>query len=117
MNYDLSRLGFFQFDNLVRSRVPFFLIHEGIHFSELYGPLEKMHLESRAVTVDFMAPMTEALKELQERRIPKGFPVVLLSQEGIAGQDWLTALESEGFSQVCWVVGGWKALRQEAAAL
>jgi len=107
MSYDLSQIGFFQFDNLVRSRVPFFLIHEQIPFSEIYGPVEKMHLEARSVLVDFTQPIAAALKEMQERRIPKAFPIVILSKDGNAGQDWLKTLESEGYNQACWVVDGW----------
>jgi len=116
MSLDLSHLSFFQFDNLVRNRVPFLLLtEEMMPFNELFGPIERIHLGQWSFAVDFQKPADQILSVLEERKIPKEMPVVLLTKTGNGGQTWLAPLEQLGFQNVYWVPGGWDQLKSEAA--
>lgn len=115
MSFDPTEIGFFQFDNLVRNRVPFLLLHDGVVFSELYGGLERDHLERWSVQVSFRDPVEKVLEIAKAKAPMESIPVVLLSQEGGDMREWVGRLEAGGFFNVHWVRGGWEELKREAA--
>ena len=117
MSFDLTRIGFFQFDNLIQNRVPFALLNEPIDFSDLYGPVERIHLERWSIEVSFEDSPEQAIRKLEERRLPREIPVVLLSRSGDRGESWIEKLEALGFKNCCFVTGGWDHLIKESKAL
>lgn len=99
----MNQISFFQFDNLVKNRVPFCLLN----FSEpiiagLYSGIYKMHLENIEV------PCTvEAYKQVvEEKKFPKDFPIVLVCKEGKDSEKIQQDLEKQGFGNVFWFEGG-----------
>jgi len=111
-------LGFFQFDNLVRNRVPFYLLRSNIDVESLYGKMdfmEKQHLRNYSVELsEFSASLVEPL--LKERHAQKDSPLVVLDADGSSGATKLaSALTAAGYVNVYFVVGGFAGLIAEKA--
>ena len=111
---DLSEIGFFQFDNLVRNRIPFLILHEGIEFSQLYSSMEKAHLERSALSANFLSSPEPILAEIEKRKVPRQIPLVLLNQNGMISPSWVSFFEKNGFLNVYRVTGGWDLILKEA---
>ena len=111
---DLSEIGFFQFDNLVRNRIPFLILHEGIDFSEIYQGFEKEHLERWSLTANFLNSPEGLLAEIEKRKIPRQVPLILLDRSGLVSSSWVSLFEKNGFVNVYRVTGGWELILQGA---
>jgi hypothetical protein len=108
MSYDLSKISFFQFDNLVQNRIPFLLLHDGVDFFPVYPlSIERGHLEKWSFEVDFTGAPTNLMGRLAERGLPASLPIVLLSKRDQDYQAWLKDLEKQGFSNIHYVENGW----------
>ncbi len=114
MSYDLTKIEYFQFNNLVLNRIPFLLLHDGLAFSELFGPVEKMHLDRWGQQIDFSSSVAAMEEAITERSVPKTMPIVLLSKGSESLEDWILRLEKAGYPNVCWVAGGWNSLKEES---
>jgi rhodanese-related sulfurtransferase len=108
-------LGFFQFDNLIRNRVPFFLLHSPLDVESLYGKMdfmEKQHLRNFSIEFsEFSLPTLEPL--LKERHAQKDSPLVVLDQDGQSALRFATELAQAGYLNVYYVLGGFKELLAE----
>ena len=63
----LNNIGFFQLDNLIKSRIPFFFINMGPSLVSWYTSIYKMHVE----TYEILAQPEQALSAVEEKKIPK----------------------------------------------
>ena len=110
-------LGFFQFDNLVRNRVPFYLLRSNIDVESLYGKMEfmeKQHLRNYGIELsEFSVAVVEPL--LKERHAQKDSPLVVLDADGISAAKLASALASAGYLNVYYVLGGFAGLQVEKA--
>jgi rhodanese-related sulfurtransferase len=108
-------IGSFQFENLVRGRVPFFLLRTAIDIESAYGVMEKMHIRNFSLVVEKLE-MEMALAALSERKARKQDPVVVLDQDGVQSKALAQALTDDGYINVCFVIGGWQEILAEMEA-
>jgi rhodanese-related sulfurtransferase len=92
----MNKIGFYQFDNLVRNRIPFFLINLGQDLSHWYESIFKQHL-----------------LVLMNEKIPKDFPIVLLCQNGKESQKTYEGLIRKGYTNVYLIDGGIQQMMTE----
>lgn len=110
---DLTTLDYFQFENLVCNRVPFFIVHEGIDFSELYNSVEVGTIQRTQLVVSFKEGPSQVLAALEMQKVPKDWPVLILTQSGDAAQDWVLAFEKAGYRNTYYVKGGWHEIKSK----
>ena len=108
-------LGFFQFDNLLRNRVPFALLKSEIDLEPAFGPMEKLHLRTYALSLRSMT-LEAALAALKERGTRKEDPIVVLCETGEASRNLAQELAEQDFLNVYFVLDGWKGLQEEMRA-
>ncbi len=105
----LNNIGFFQLDNLIKSRIPFFFINMGPSLVSWYTSIYKMHVE----TYEILAQPEEALAAIQEKKIPKDFAIVIACEDGQKSQSLYHELGEEGYTNVYLVNGGHQQLMTE----
>ncbi|MDG0817080.1 rhodanese-like domain-containing protein [Bdellovibrio svalbardensis] len=106
---DIAQIGYFQFDNLVRGRIPFVLVNFGVDLSVWYKSVEAMHLE--AVTIH--ATEENYLEQVRAKNLPAHFAIVVLDQDGSKAKKIADSLESAGFMNAHYVRGGFNGIEQE----
>lgn len=75
-------IGFYQFDNLIQQRVPFFLF-SAVDLSKLnYIGVEKMHLGQVTTAVDTTMGLNEIIMLIQEKGLPLDAPLVFVCEDG-----------------------------------
>ncbi len=99
---ELNQIGYFQFDNLIQSRVPFLLVNLGADFTDWYKGPWAMHLES----ANMECSITDAVELVQAKGLPSHFALVVIDVEGKQAADIALALEKVGFSNVYFVKNG-----------
>lgn len=104
-----SPIGFFQFDNLVRNRVPFLLLKTAVDVESLFGVMEKMHLRNFSVVLDKM-DVQQAQAAMAERHADQESPVVVLCEDGVNSMELAKGLCAQGFRNVYYVLDGVKGL-------
>lgn len=105
-------IGYFQFDNLVRGRVPFFLLRPEMDVESVYGVMEKMHLRNFSLVLQALE-LSQAEAALIERKARKEDPVVVLDQTGDAAKTLAQSLVEAGHLNVYFVRGGWREILEE----
>jgi rhodanese-related sulfurtransferase len=108
-------IGFFQFDNLVRGRVPFLLLRPEMDVESAYGVMERMHLRNFSLVIDKLE-LPQAESALAERKARKEDPVVVLDQTGDQSKKLANALAEAGHLNVYFVLGGWEEILAELKA-
>ncbi|HEY8269696.1 MAG TPA: rhodanese-like domain-containing protein [Pseudobdellovibrionaceae bacterium] len=105
-------IGFFQFDNLVKSRIGFIFINLGVDTSALYHHMEKSHLENTLLRLPEgeLANVSTATIVAALANQAKDSAVIVLSPDGVTSLEVATALEKAGFLNVFDVKGGWKQI-------
>lgn len=106
----VQQIGYFQLDNLVRNRVPFFLLNLDADFSHFYSELiYQRHLEAQLVATT----AARLWADLEARGIEKASAIVVVCTSGKASLQIYNALEKKGFSNVFWVSGGFQSLTKD----
>ncbi len=108
-------LGFFQFDNLVKGRVPFFLLRPDMDVESVYGVMEKMHLRNFSLILEKLE-LPHAQTALDERKARKEDPVVVLDQTGEQAKKLAQSLADAGYLNIYFVLGGWQEILTEMKA-
>lgn len=110
----LNKINFYQFDNLVRNRVPFlFFNFSGESLVTWYTVLEKMHLQTYEILLG-----AEALDaELELRRAPRDAAIVLLCPDGKLSLRLYGELAAKGYTNVYVVDGGYRQMVTEKAQI
>ena len=103
-------IGFFQFDNLVRNRVPFALVLEAVDFSVMFQGQDLDHLKKYGMVFDPQVTVPEIVLKLQSRHYQADDPVILLCAQGNLSKVWATQLVAMGFKNCYFVEGGFAAL-------
>lgn len=109
MKISLQEIGGFQFENLIRNRIPFVLLSIKADISNLFPAYHQSHLDRQTHQTD----STNALKTVQEISAPAEQAIVLVSPDGHQCEKVANQLEAAGYTNVFWVRGGVAALRQE----
>lgn len=103
----LNELGLFQFENLVKNRIPFLLLNLGTDLSGLFPPYHQTHLESQTLATTPEA----ALTELKNRKATKDQAIVVLCENGATSEKVIVELEAAGFMNTYFVKEGLQSLR------
>ncbi len=98
----MNKIGFYQFDNLIRNRIPFLLLNLGQDLSHWYDSIFKQHLSTQQRRIDAL----EVETTLANEKIPKDFPIVLLCMNGKESQRSYENLIRKGYSNVYLIEGG-----------
>lgn len=114
-----SGIGFFQFDNLIRGRVPFHIVNFGVDFDPLYPmnkfPVERLQVRNREILLAPDASAEIVLAEMQLRKVGARDPIVVVTQAGPQALHVAEKLGGGGFANVYFVKGGMDELLLQAA--
>lgn len=106
----LNRIGFFQFDNLVKNRIPFlFLNMTNDDVSANYTSIYKMHMENNQK----MVQADSVSKELNTPGVSKDTAIVLMCADGSNSPAIAANLEKNGYTNVYVIDGGYQQLMTE----
>lgn len=109
-------ISFFQFDNLLKQRVHFF-IFAWVDLSVLgYTAMEKRHLEQVTIQMPPDSGMAELKTLFAEKAVEKTAPVMLVCHDGKESRDLALSLEEQGYVNIFWVRGGLEGLMSEKPA-
>jgi len=110
-------IGFFQFDNLVKGRVPFLFINLGVDTSAVYPHVFKMHLERLQIMLTQGDPASVSIEtvvsKIRNQNTPTESAIVILCADGVKSVKIAQTLESFGYNNVFYVQGGWKQILEE----
>lgn len=111
---DLSKIEYFQFDNLIKNRVPFTLVNMGVDLSTFYTDIYAKQLQACEI---FVKTPTEVESALIEKPFAKEQAVVVICDDGVTSEKLAADLVNQGFSNVYSVQGGFKKLLQQQTTL
>lgn len=106
---DISQLGYFQFNNLVKGRIPMVLVNLGVDLKSWYGHVEALHIDNCQVT----GSTEEIVNQVQSKKLPSHYPIVLIDQNGATYAPVVQALEASGFNNVYTVKDGLSGIAKE----
>ena len=108
---NLNSIGYFQFDNLIKNRIPFLLINLTENPLKIYSQnLYQQHLTK----VEVLTSVSLVFSELEKRVHPKHEALLVLCHDGEQSQDLVKELEQKGYLNVFYVEGGLKNLKTDA---
>ena len=96
-------IGFFQFDNLIKNRIPCAIFNEGIDFSQLYGNQEIQHINRYSMDINSIESSLESLKY---RKID---PVLFICPNGSSSEIKAQTLAKKGYINCYFLIGGFAA--------
>ena len=105
----MNKINYFQFDNLVKNRVPFTLLNLGTSLVPLFISVYKAHVEAHEVMTD----PAQALVTLDEKKVPKDGAVLVICQDGRLSSNLSMQLEEKGYPNVYLIDGGYQQLMTE----
>ena len=108
-------IGYFQFDNLIKSRVPFLLIRPAIDIESAYGVMEKMHLRNYSLMMEQM-DYVQAEALVLERHARKEDPIVVICENGKSSKALAQEFVDHGYLNVYYVLDGWAGIQAEMRA-
>lgn len=109
---EFNSIGYFQFDNLLRNRVPLLLILlEQVELKSWYDSLVQMHIQNCAVQCD----PQEVLPLIQSKKLPAHFGIVVLDSDGQKSPAVIKDLEQAGFTNAFYVKNGFVGITAEKA--
>ncbi len=107
---ELNSIGYFQFDNLIQSRIPLVLVLlDEIDLKPWYNSVVRMHLEN--ITVSCAAE--KVLECIHEKKLPPHFAIVVLDNDGTRSATAAKSLEQAGFINAYYVKNGFSGLLSE----
>lgn len=108
MSFD--SIGYFQFDNLMQSRIPLVLVMlDEVPLKSWYNSMVGMHIDM----ISIITTPEQAVGEVQKKKLPLHFAVVVLDQNERKSPAVAKELESLGFINAYYVKGGWDGLLAE----
>ena len=105
----LNQINFFQFDNLVKNRVPFTLLNLGPSLIPLYTSIYKSHLENQEI----LTTEADLDQVLSEKKIPYDGALVLICEDGQKTAKLFIELEKKSYTNVFLINGGYQQLMTE----
>ena len=109
----LNRIGFFQFDNLVKNRIPFLFLNlttEDISIG--YTSIYKLHVE----TNQKMTTESSILTDYLNSSLSKDTAIVLMCKDGAVSSQVATEFEKKGYTNVYVIDGGYQQLMTERSS-
>lgn len=109
-------LGLFQFLNLLRQRVHFF-VFAWVPLEELgVTGMEKMHLENIVVPMEGEPDFVALKARLRERGLEPAAPILLIDRDGVRARELAQALDEESYINVFYALDGLTGLLAEKSA-
>lgn len=107
---DAIKIGSFQFDNLVRNRVPFHLV--GVHcpFEKYYKSIDFMHIQNYQIELDFDPTLDQVLDLFEKKKITQETPLVFVCQDGKKSKRWSEVFGDLGYSNAYYLEDGYQSL-------
>lgn len=104
---DFSQLSYFQFENLVKNRIPFLLfVLENLSFENFYTGLYHRHLQEQIVPIQ-----KDQIKDyLQEKKIDLHHSILIVCSNGKVSSNLAHELEKKGFLNCYSIQGGFQQL-------
>lgn len=107
-------LGFYQLNNLITSRVPFLILKIDVDFAEMYGVMEMMHLRNYGADLDKNADLNaQAIAAINERHIPKDYPIIIVCRDGKHSQGVSNYLDSQGYTNTFYLLDGFNTFKED----
>lgn len=101
-----NKIGYYQLNNLIENRVPFMFFNFGTDITPWYSSIQKMHVEAWQV----MTTESQLQQELDDRKIPKDFALLLLCPDGKQSERIANSLEKKGYTNVYLIDGGYQQM-------
>ena len=101
-----NKIGYYQLNNLIENRVPFFFFNYGTDLISWYQSMQKLHVEAWQIILT----ESQTQSELDNRKIPKDFAILLLCQDGKQSERIASDLESKGYTNVYLIDGGYQQM-------
>lgn len=108
---DILGIGSFQFDNLIKNKVMFALVHTPFEWSQLYNVVESLHVKNCSMLVDGDAGLM--VESVRAQKIPADYPIVLVCDSGAESKKAAEALENFGYINVYFVQEGFQGLLRD----
>ncbi len=107
---DFNSIGYFQFNNLLQSRIPLLLIVlDDIDLKPWFNSMVKMHLENITVFCD----QDRVVEIVKEKKVPTNFGIVVIDQDGKKTPPLIQQLETMGFTNAYYVKDGFSGISIE----
>ncbi len=111
MSLNLNEIGDFQFENLIKNRIPFVLINLTPSLPVLFAQsFYQKHVES----IEIRTQESEVLEKLKEKNHPSHEAILIICENGERSQSQVTQLESNGYLNVFFIAGGMNTLATNA---
>ncbi len=109
MDYNFNSIGYFQFNNLIQSRVPMLLfLLEGVEVKQWYNSFINMHLD----IITTRCEVSEIPSIIAEKKLPKDYAIVVLDKNGNVAEKVVQELEKD-HTNIYYVNGGVLSLEAE----
>lgn len=124
------QIGYFQFDNLVKNKVPFTLINFDINTEEIYQGHHNSHLERciwrlphpyqgkgviSKMSYNLLGGHKKLIQEFKSKEFPLQQALVVLCSNGQLAKDFHKEIEKLGYLNAFWVEGGWNKIKADSA--
>jgi rhodanese-related sulfurtransferase len=106
-----NKISFFQLDNLINNRVPFFFYNMSESIAPWYTSVTRMHVQ----TYETLISSDSVLNNLIEKNAPKDYAIVLLCRDGKESEQLMFVLEKNAYTNVYVVNGGYQQIVTERA--
>ncbi len=102
-------IGYYQFNNLIKNRVPFVLLNYGVDFKNFEKGIFQAHLEKHLV----ITTPEETLNYLKAQNFPLEQSIILACPEGKMSEKIAQKLEKAGYKNVYFLSGGYQNILKE----
>lgn len=107
----LNEITFFQFDNLIRNRIPFLILNLGVDLKNFYSlPLYQGHLESQTLSTS----LETVIADLKNRKALADDALLVLCADGRVSGQVVDQLEANGYTNVFFAKNGFVQLKADA---
>lgn len=107
---EFNNIGYFQFDNLLRNRVPLILVMlDEVDLKSWYDSMVKMHIDN----ISLKCNPEDALELILNKKLPNSFGVVVLDKNGEKSPAVVAGLEKAGFTNAYYVKNGFVGISAE----
>lgn len=98
----LNKIGYYQLNNLVQNRIPFLFLNFSEDLSTWYESIYKLHIQ----TYQRLTTLDQAENLLNEEKIPKDFPILIVCQSGLQSMNFAQYLQKNSYTNVYVIDGG-----------
>lgn len=114
MMADAIKIGFFQFDNLVRNRVPFHLISIHCDFEKFYKSVDLTHIQNYEIQLNFDPSLDQVLEIFEKKHIRQETPMVFVCGDGKLSKRWSEVMSDLGYTNVYFLENGVQAFSSKS---